>query len=158
MLAILDFYYIIGLVGLWLVLFMPASYRALRALGWKGVSTVAGYLLPLPLTATLLIAAWVSHVPLVAKLELSEGALIAYAEKFDSRHPDAYHDFRFIGLFRVEHVHESGGCTVFATTGFGVEDEGGLAYCTGPNPTCHGLDMDHIKGQWWIWSVNQSVC
>ncbi len=152
LLLVFEFYYILGLVGLWLVLLAPAAYRALKALGWKGLSAAVGYLLPLPLAAAVLVAALIYDIPLKARLELSEAALVNHAQQVETQHPNSYHLFRFIGLFRVETVYDWDGCTMFVTEAFGPEDEGGLAYCTGKRPCAPTVEMDHIKGLWWRWN------
>jgi len=152
MLLVVEFFVVLGLIGSWLVLLAPAAYRAIRSLSWKGLASAAGYLLPLPVTAAVIVTALIYDAPLRARLELSEGALVDHAGRVETQHPDSYHLFRFIGLFRVESVYKRDGCTIFVTEAFGPEDEGGLAYCMGRLPCGPTVEMDHIKGDWWRWN------
>ena len=149
---VFEFYAVVGLILSWLFVLVPAAHRDVKTLAWRGLSLAASYLLILPMAAAVLAAAVIYEVPLRARLELSEGALVSHAEEVKSTHPDSYHLFRFIGLFRVETVYRWDGCTIFVTEAFGPEDEGGLAYCTGRHPCAPTVEMDHIKGPWWRWS------
>jgi hypothetical protein len=158
MFFVLEFYAVLGLVGVWLVLLAPGAYRAVRAAGWKGLLFSSGYLLPLPVAAALLISAAIYQLPLRARLELGEGPLADYAERVEAgdEDADAYHILRFIGVFQVHQAYKRDGCVIFVTDSFGPDDEGGLAYCSGTLPCGPTVEMDHIKGNWWTWNYWQT--
>lgn len=152
LLFVFEFYAVLGLIGVWLVLLVPSAYRAIKATGWKGLVPASAYVLPLPISAVLLVTAVIYQAPLKARLELSEAALIDHADQVQARSPGSYNFFRFIGLFRVQTAYKWDGCTIFVTDSFGPEDEGGLAYCTGELPCAPTVEMHHIRGNWWIWN------
>ena len=154
MLWVFEFFAVAGLGLSWLFVLVPAAYRTLRLVGRGGLLSIAEYLAPLPVAVAVLVAAMTFQLPLKARLELGEGALLDYAERVEAGEPDAdsYHIWRFIGVFQVHQAYKRDGCVIFVTDQFGVEDEGGLAYCTGRLPCGPTVEMDHIKGKWWTWN------
>ena len=154
LLWVFELYAVIGLSLAWLFVLLPAAFRTIKSVGLRGVPSVAEYLGPFPVAVAVLIAGMIFQLPLQVRLELGEGALLDYAERVEAGEPeaDSYHIWRFIGVFQVHQVYKRDGCVIFVTDQFGVEDEGGLAHCTGRLPCGPTVEMDHIRGNWWTWN------
>jgi len=138
----------LGLALTWLFVLVPAGYRSLRTSSRGSRKKAVAYLIPFPLAVILLLSLVHFEIPLKIRFELSEGALSDFAEQHVSTDGESFSGSEWVGLFKVDNVFRRDGCFVLQTHGF-IDEEGGLAYCTGSLPTSPTVHMYHLKGPWW---------
>jgi hypothetical protein len=138
----------VGLALAWFFLLVPAGYRSWGASSGGSRKKVIGYLIPFPLAVILLLSLVPLEIPLKTRFELSEGALSDFAEQHASTDGKSFSGSEWVGLFKVDNVFHRDGCFVLQTHSF-IDEEGGLAYCTGSLPSSPTVHMDHLKGPWW---------
>ncbi len=138
----------LGLALAWLFLLVPAGYRSLRTSSRGNRNKVIAYLIPFPLAVILLLSLVHFEIPLKIRFELSEGALSDFAEQHVNTDGESFSGSEWVGLFKVDNVFRRNGCLILQTHRF-IDEEGGLAYCTGSLPSSPTVHMYHLKGPWW---------
>ena len=135
----------------WLGILVPNAYRTWKACGFTKAATVVSYLIPLPLAAMVLFVVIPGQAPLKTRFELSEAALSRYIDQFEGTGGESSSGSQFVGLYKVVWAYRRDGCVILRTHD-GLDYEAGIAYCTGRLPTKPSIDLNHLKGRWWIYA------
>jgi hypothetical protein len=144
-------FFTLAIFASWIFFLLPASWSAWKGTRHERMRKIAGYLLPLPLGVALLVAAASYDVPIRARFELSEGAMLDRVESFERGNVVSRADSELIGLYTVAHISRLDGCVLLQTNN-GIDQEAGFAYCRSGRPEAPTEEMDHLKGKWWVYS------